>query len=97
MLAFLYRLALKLGEWNVDGPGGLAEQMPVDQLYGWMGYSLLEPWGDEWLRDAVQIANQYNASRKKNSPAKKAEDIMPVPKRAQTPDQILNVLNAIHR
>ena len=97
MLAFLYRLALKLGHWNVEGPGGLAEVMPVDQLYGWMGYYLLEPWGDEWLRDAVQIAQRYNANRKKNSPHKKPEDMMPVPKRAQTPEQILNILNAIPR
>jgi hypothetical protein len=97
VLAFLYRLALKLGEWNVDGPGGLAEQMPVDQLYGWMGYYLLEPWGDEWLRDAVQIAQFHNVNRRKNAPAKKVEDYMPVPKRAQTPEQIINVLNAIPR
>ena len=71
--------------------------IPVDQLYGWMGYYLLEPWGDEWLRDAVQIAQFNNVNRRKNSPAKKVEDYMPVPKRAQTPDQILNVLNAIPR
>ena len=88
---------MKLGEWNVEGPGGLAEVMPVDQLYGWMGYYLLEPWGDEWLRDAVQIAQFNNVNRRKNAPAKKVEDYMPVPKRAQTPDQILNVLNAIPR
>ncbi len=97
MLAFLYRLALKLGEWNVEGPGGLAETMPVDQLYGWMGYYRLEPWGDEWLRDAVQITQFFNANRRKNTPAKQVEDNMPVPKRAQTPEQILSVLNAIPR
>jgi hypothetical protein len=88
---------LKLGEWNVEGPGGLAETMPVDQLYGWMAYYLLEPWGDEWLRDAVQISQRYNANRRKNAPPKKPEDMMPVPKRAQTPEQILNILNAIPR
>ena len=86
---------MKLGEWNVEGPGGLAEVMPVDQLYGWMGYYLLEPWGDEWLRDAVQVAQFYNANRKKNSPAKKVEDYMPVPKRVQTPEQIMAVLSGI--
>lgn len=97
MLAFLYRLALKLGEWNVEGPGGLAERMPVDQLYSWMGYYRLEPWGDEWLRDAVQITQFFNANKKKNAPAKQVEDMMPVPKRAQTPEQILSVLNSIPR
>ena len=71
--------------------------MPVDQLYGWMGYYLLEPWGDEWLRDAVQVAQFYNVNRKKNSPAKKVEDYMPVPKRVQTPEQIMAVLSGIPR
>ncbi len=94
MLAFLYRLALKLGIWDVER---LADQMSVDQLYGWMGYYLLEPWGDEWLRDAVAIAQRYNANRGKRQPAKKPEEFLPVPKRAQTPDQILATLNAIPR
>ena len=75
----------------------LAEEMSVDQLYGWMGYYHLEPWGDEWLRDAVHYAQYHNANKKKNAPPKKVEDMMPVPKRAQTPDQILAVLNAIPR
>ncbi len=74
---------------------GLADEMSVDQLYGWMGYYQLEPWGDEWLRDAVHYTQYYNANKKKSTPPKKVEDLMPVPKRAQTPDQILAVLNAI--
>jgi hypothetical protein len=36
-----------------------------------------------------------NAYRGKNSPVKKVDDFMPVPKRAQTPQQILAALNAI--
>lgn len=94
MLAFLYRLALKLGIWDVER---LADEMSVDQLYGWMGYYLLEPWGDEWLRDAVAIAQRYNANRGKRQPVKKPEEFLPVPKRAQTPGQILATLNAIPR
>jgi hypothetical protein len=94
VLAFLYRLALKLGIWDVER---LADEMSVDQLYGWMGYYLLEPWGDEWLRDAVAIAQRYNANRGKRQPVKKPEEFLPVPKRAQTPDQILAALNAIPR
>ena len=92
MLLFLYRLALKLGQWDVDA---LAEEMSVDQLYGWMGYYLLEPWGDEWLRSAMQMAQFRNAYRGKNSPVKKTEDFMPVPKRAQSPQQILATLQSI--
>lgn len=94
MLAFLYRLALKLGIWDVER---LADEMSVDQLYGWMGYYHLEPWGDEWLRDALHFTQYYNANKKKNAPPKKVENFMPVPKRAQTQDQILAVLNAIPR
>lgn len=86
---------MRLGVWNVEDPGGLAEVMSVDQLYGWMGYYMLEPWGDEWLRDAIHFSQFHNANRGKNKPVKKPEDFMPVPKRAQTPEQILTVLNAI--
>ena len=85
---------MKLGIWNVER---LATEMPVDQLYGWMGYYQLEPWGDEWLRDAVALAQRYNSNRGKRQPAKKVEEFMPVPKRAQTPEQILATLNAIPR
>lgn len=92
---FMYRLALRLGIWNVEDRGGLSEQMSVDQLYGWMGYYLLEPWGDEWLRDAVSHCQRYNANRGKNKSPKKPEDFMPVPKRCQTPAEILAKLNAI--
>ena len=92
MLLFLYRLALKLGRVDVDA---LAEEMSVDQLYGWMGYYLLEPWGDEWLRSAMAMTQFSNAYRGKNSPVKKVDDFMPVPKRAQSPQQILATLNAI--
>lgn len=92
MLLFLYRLALQLGQWDVES---LAEEMSVDQLYGWMGYYLLEPWGDEWLRSAMQMAQFRNAYRGKNAPVKKTEDFMPVPKRAQTPQQILSTLQSI--
>lgn len=81
-----------MGTWDVDA---LAEEMSVDQLYGWMGYYMLEPWGDEWLRSAMQMAQFRNAYRGKSTPVKKAEDFMPVPKRAQTPQQILATLNAI--
>jgi hypothetical protein len=92
VLLFLYRLALKMGRVDVDA---LAEEMSVDQLYGWMGYYLLEPWGDEWLRSAMTMTQFSNAYRGKNSPVKKVDDFMPVPKRAQTPQQILATLNAI--
>jgi hypothetical protein len=93
-MLFLHRLALKLGIWDVPA---LAAAMPVDTLYGWMGYYQLEPWGDEWLRSAVQFAQFQNAHRGKNKPASKPEDFMPVDKRQQTPEQMLAVLQSIPR
>jgi hypothetical protein len=71
--------------------------MPVDVLYGWMGYYQLEPWGDEWLRSAVSFAQFQNAHRAKNKKASKPEDFMPVDKRQQTPEQMLAVLQSIPR
>lgn len=93
-MMFLHRLALKLGIWNVPA---LAEVMPADVLYSWMGYYQLEPWGDEWLRSAVGFAQFQNANRGRNKKAMKPEDFMPVDKRPQTPEQILAVLNQIPR
>lgn len=97
MLLFLYRLALKLGTWNVEDPGGLAEVMSVDQLYGWMAAYQLMPWGDEWLRDAVLMAQQYNANRPKGKPALKPFDFMPVEQRAQTQSEMLRILQTATR
>lgn len=94
---FLYRLALQLGVWNVEDPGGLADSMSVDQLYGWMAAFQLMPWGDEWLRDAVLMAQQFNANRPKGKKALTPFDFMPVKKRAQTPQEMLQVLQQAKR
>ena len=92
MILFLYRLALELGEWNVEGPGGLADQMPWWQLERWMAAFRLMPWGDGWLRDAVLMAQQYNANRPKGKPAMQPWDFMPVPKREQTQQEMWQLL-----
>lgn len=97
MLLFLYRLALQLGIWNVEDPGGLAESMSVDQLYGWMAAFRLMPWGDEWLRDAVLMAQQFNAHRPKGKKAMTPYDFMPVEKREQTQNEMWQILQAARR
>lgn len=97
-MLFLYRLALQLGIWNVEDPGGLADCMSVDQLYRWMAVFQLMPWGDEWLRDAVLMAQQFNANRPKGKRAMSPEDFMPIAprqKREQTPEEMWDQLNAI--
>lgn len=94
-MLFLYRLALQLGIWDVDG---LAEAMSVEQLYGWMAAFQLMPFGDEWLRDAVRMAQMYNANRPKNAKAMVPQDFLPVENRAnkaQTPDDMWRMLTSI--
>ena len=97
MLLFLYRLALRLGIWNVEGPGGLADTMSWEQLEQWMAAFQLMPWGDEWLRDAVVMAQNYNANRPKGKPAMMPHDFMPVPKRQQTQDEMWRILQSATR
>ena len=88
---------MQLGIWNVEDPGGLAETMSVDQLYGWMAAFQLMPWGDEWLRDAVVMAQQYNANRPKGRKALSPWDFMPIEKRGQTQQEMLRILRAAKR
>lgn len=66
--------------------------MSVDQLYGWMAAYQLMPWGDEWLRDAVLMAQQFNANRPKGKKPLSPFDFMPVNKREQTPEEMLAIL-----
>lgn len=47
---FLFRLAAKLGIWDVDG---LAEQMPADLATRWRAYYELEPWDQRVLAAMV--------------------------------------------
>jgi hypothetical protein len=85
---------LALGEWNVTDPGGLAEVMSDDQLFGWMAAYKLMPFGDEWLRDAVLMSQQYNAHRPKGRKALEPWDFMPTGKRQQSQEEMLRILAA---
>jgi hypothetical protein len=72
--------------------------MPVDLLYEWLAFYELEPFGDEWLRHAVQVCQFYNAHRGKSQPFEKTfADFMPVEQRPQTPRQIHEILQRIPR
>jgi len=46
----LYRLGCLCGEWAIEVPGGLIDQIPDYQLYRWIEYYELEPFG-EWRND----------------------------------------------
>jgi len=69
--------------------------MSVDQLYGWMAAFTLMPWGDEWLRDAVLMAQQYNANRPKGKPPLKPWDFMPIEQRPQSQDEMWQILQQV--
>lgn len=88
---------MQLGEWNVEDPGGLAEQMSVDQLYGWMAAYQLMPFGDEWLRDAVLMAQNYNSHRRKTAKPLQPQDFMPTCKREQTQEDMWRILQSAKR
>jgi hypothetical protein len=49
------------------------------------------------LRDAVVMAQQYNANRSKGRPAMQPHDFMPVEKRAQTQHEMLRILQSAKR
>lgn len=53
MRAFLFRLALQLGVWDVDA---LARAMPVPLLVEWLAFYRMEPWGDDWRRTGRHAA-----------------------------------------
>jgi hypothetical protein len=84
-MLFLYRLALQLGIWDVEK---LAEEMSVDQLYGWMAAFQLMPWGDEWLRDAVHMAQTYNSHRAPRAAAMEPADFLPVRQREKSVNEL---------
>jgi hypothetical protein len=86
---------LKLGIWNVEDPGGLADQMSWQQLERWMAVFSLQPWGDEWLRSAVLMSQQYNVNRPRGKPPLSPFDFMPVEKRAQTQGEMLAILKKV--
>ncbi|MGA1110002.1 MAG: phage tail assembly protein T [Ilumatobacteraceae bacterium] len=67
----------------------------MDQLYGWMAAFTLMPWGDEWLRDAVLMAQTYNANRPKGKPPLKPWDFMPIEQRPQSQDEMWRVLQQV--
>jgi hypothetical protein len=85
-MQFLYRLALPMGIWNVQE---WAEEISWEQTREWMAAWQLMPWGDEWFRDAVLMAQQFNAHRDpKRSSAMEPKDFMPVKEREKSPDEL---------
>ena len=84
-MLFLYRLALKLGIPNVQE---WAEEITWEQTREWMAAFQLMPWGDEWLRDSVLMAQQYNAHRAPRSAAMEPADFLPVRPRSKSVNEL---------
>ena len=61
MEVFLYRLAVELGIWDVEG---WKKQLTVRQLKMWMAAWRVQPFGDEWrmaARSALITAAAFGA------------------------------------
>ena len=84
-MLFLYRLALKLGIANVQE---WAEEITWEQTREWMAAFQLMPWGDEWLRDSVLMAQQYNAHRAPRAAAMEPADFLPVRQREKSANEL---------
>lgn len=53
---FLYRLALAVGEWDVEqGVNSLAARITLDQVRRWMAFYRVEPFGDDWRRTGRSV------------------------------------------
>ena len=59
MREFLFRLALKLGIWDVDE---LARKMPMSLFWEWLAFYRISPWGDEWRQSGRLAAVVAGAS-----------------------------------
>jgi hypothetical protein len=71
----MFRLALALGEWNVDA---LLQRMPVPLLIEWMAYYSIEPFGSNMddLRAGVLAsltANIHRDEKKQRQPFEPAD------------------------
>lgn len=54
---FLYRLALAIGEWDVEQTvHSLSARITLDQVKRWMAFYRIEPFGDDWRRTGRGVA-----------------------------------------
>jgi len=87
MLRFCFRLAGHLGKTVAQ----LFEELgSIDELYYWLAFYNIEPYGDEWRQTAMQCQATVAPHTKKKT---KAEDWMPI-QQHQDHDAILN--NLLH-
>lgn len=60
---FLYRLALEIGEWDVEQTTeSLSRRISAEQLKRWIAFYRVEPFGQSWrraARTAVTIASAW--------------------------------------
>lgn len=88
MRQFAFRLALKLGRWDVDA---LLAEMPRRAFLEWLAYHEMEPWSEDRAdaRAAIVSCLIYNVNRRRGAPAKRPGDFMAyrAPKRKMAPDK----------
>lgn len=87
---FLYRLALEVGEWDVEQTvHSLASRITVRQLATWEAYYRIEPFGQPW-RIAGRHASAMAASWSGKWPDELEERFLPTyrPDRPQTEEEM---------
>ncbi|MFM8771297.1 MAG: hypothetical protein ACKOE4_04655 [Candidatus Kapaibacterium sp.] len=89
---FLHRLALELGEHDVEA---LAARLTLDQFRRWCAYYLLEPFGTDWQRTA-RLATWFAAVMGAKIDDEAESKFLPTYRSVpQTDDEILRELQKI--
>lgn len=75
MRRFAHRLALALGEFDVDA---LLARYPRRAWLDWLAYHELEPWGEDRAdaRSAIVASLIYNTNRGRGAQARRPKDFM---------------------
>lgn len=89
---FLYRLALAIGVWDVEG---LKRQMSVRQVLKWQAYWRVEPFGDEWRRSAREALTAAAAFGAKPEPDSEDKFLPNYREKPQTLEEVRAELSKI--
>jgi hypothetical protein len=91
---FAYRLALAMGEANVDA---MLARISAGQYMEWRAYYEVEPWGGERMDAAfARLQSQIHNMMRRKGPSVKASQFMPEygPRESQTQDSMVAILSA---
>lgn len=88
-----YNIALRCGEWNVEGEGGLLSRMTYNQLWSWVEFNKIYPFtlDQEDYRVARIVAAIYNTNMVDADKAVSASDfVLPIDERIRLIEEELD-------